>query len=158
MKAVYIGSFDPAHLGHKNTYEKALLKLNCPIDIAICKSPLKDSGIFSMAERKIIAEDIFKAVRVSLYESETQILNLLNSYDLFVRGYNDESDIVYTKKLLKKYNCENKFSCVSFIKIDDEYKNVSSSNIKNSFLYDSEFSKKYLSIMGYNMLAEKYRK
>ena len=111
-----------------------------------------------MAERKIIAEDIFKAVRVSLYESETQILNLLNSYDLFVRGYNDESDIVYTKKLLKKYNCENKFSCVSFIKIDDEYKNVSSSNIKNSFLYDSEFSKKYLSIMGYNMLAEKYRK
>jgi len=65
MKAVYIGSFDPAHLGHKNTYEKALLKLNCPIDIAICKSPLKDSGIFSMAERKIIAEDI--SLRIAAY-------------------------------------------------------------------------------------------
>lgn len=133
MNAVYIGSFDPAHLGHRNTYEKACNELRIPIDVAICNNPLKVSTVFSLPERRNIAESVFLNCKISLYYNYEQILSLLNGYDLVVRGYRDKDDIDYVKKLLHTFNSESKFSSVYFVKIDKKYQDVSSSNIKKLY-------------------------
>ena len=158
MKVVYVGSFDPPHFGHRNTYEKALRQFNRPIEIAICKSPLKKEYLFSLEERKTIAESVFLNACINLYNGQEQIIDLINNVDMLVRGYCGEQDIIYVKKLLKLYNCENKLASVFFIKIDDKFEMISSSSIKASIQYNSQFAKENLSDIGYEMLLKKYKK
>lgn len=157
MKVVYVGSFDPLHFGHKNTYEKALRLLNIPIEIAICMNPLKKEYMFSLEERRTIAESVFSNACINLYDGQEEIIGLINNADMLVRGYCGESDIMYAKKLLKLYNCESKFASVLFIKIDDKFEKISSSSIKDSIQYEPQVAKENLSEIGYEMLLKKYK-
>jgi len=155
MRAVYVGSFDPAHLGHKNTYDIACHVLQIPIDIAICQNPYKTTFTFSLPERKRIAESVFTNSNIQLFYTFEHIAILLEEYDLIVRGYHNEEDINYVKKLLKVFNSENKFSSVRFFKIAKEYEDVSSSSIKQALLTSPQFAKKHLTALGYEMLINK---
>lgn len=155
MKAIYLGSFDPAHYGHRNTYEKAKRLLQCDIQIGICSNMLKMSPWFTTDERLLIAKSVFQTDDIVICNTMEEVINTVQKAHYIVRGYTTENDKQYALKLAKLYNVNEHEKKVQFVKIDEEYQNISSSNIKNMMKTNPEAVKKLISETGYNMLLNK---
>ena len=155
MRILYLGSFDPAHMGHYNTYLNAKRHFGEPIEVCVCINDLKGSGVFTPEERLQIARSIFRDAKVGVYVGKDAIKELILSADAFVRGYNDEADKSYAVKLSKYYGVSDLVDKVHFLKIDDEYADMSSTNIKARLFTDPEYVKCAVGETGYKMLLEK---
>lgn len=155
MKIIYLGSFDPAHAGHYSTFRKAEKHFGQPVEVCICINDLKESGVFTIDERLLIARSIFKDAKVSAYQGRDAIRRLILSADGFVRGYNNEKDKRYVEALSEFYGVDNLVERVTFLKIDDEYSTMSSTNIKAKLHSDPEYVKRAVGKLGYRMLLEK---
>lgn len=155
MKILYLGSFDPAHIGHYNTFRKAEKHFGEPIEVCICINDLKKSGVFTIEERLTIARSIFKGATVTAYQGKDTIRELILSADGFVRGYNNEEDKLYAVGLSKYYDVADLVDKVSFFKIDYEYSTMSSTNIKAKLHSDPEYVKYAVGELGYEMLLKK---
>ena len=155
MKILYLGSFDPAHMGHYNTFRKAEKYFGQPVKVCICINDLKESGVFSASERLEIAKTIFPGAEVSVDQDKDTIRELILSADGFVRGYNDEKDKQYAAGLAKYYGVADFLDKVHFFKIDEEYSAMSSTIIKARLFTDPDYVKYAVGELGYRMLLEK---
>jgi phosphopantetheine adenylyltransferase len=155
MRILYLGSFDPAHMGHYNTYLNARKYFGEPVEVCICINDLKESGVFGIDERLTIAKTIFPDATVSAYAGKDSIRELILSADAFVRGFNDEADKQYAVGLSKYYGVSDLVDKVHFFKIDEEYRDMSSTNIKARLFTDPEFVKSAVGELGYKMLLDK---
>ncbi|MBQ6961341.1 MAG: adenylyltransferase/cytidyltransferase family protein [Clostridia bacterium] len=130
---VYVGSFDPAHNGHLNTYRKASCILNERIKICICYNELKPQGMFSIDERIAIAKALFHTNDICSFKNYYEIKQLIESSDLIVRGYrktDENAEKEYSAKLLSYLGLQELKDRLFFVDIDEEYESVSSSLIR----------------------------
>lgn len=143
MKIYYVGSFDPPHIGHLNTYKKACYKLDAPIGIAICSNELKTASLLNLEERSRLCRMVFDTEDVIICQNSDEIKCFASKCDIFVRGYRDQSDERYIQLLADYYKLENIFERVVYIPIDDDFLDVSSSRIRK-LIDNGEDYQKYL--------------
>ena len=155
MRILYLGSFDPAHSGHYNTYLNALKYFGEPIEICICMNDLKEGGVFTMDERLTIARSVFPDAVVSTHTGRDNIRQLILSADAFVRGYRDDTDKQYAVGLSRYYGVADLVDKVHFFKIEPQFVDVNSTNIKARLFTDPDFVKSAVGELGYTMLLEK---
>lgn len=141
MKIYYVGSFDPPHIGHLNTYKKACAKLDSPIGIAICSNELKTTPLLNLEERARLCKMIFDTEDVVICQNSDEIKRFASECDIFVRGYRDQSDERYIQLLADYYKLENIFERVIYIPIDDEFLDVSSSKIRELINNRADYQK-----------------
>ena len=77
LKNYYVGSFDPPHLGHLNTYNKAKKALQEDIAIAICHNDIKGNRLMSLDESRIMCEITFTTNDVRVCENRDEMLSLI---------------------------------------------------------------------------------
>ena len=155
MRILYLGSFDPAHSGHYNTYLNAKKYFGEPIEVCICMNDLKEKGVFTLDERLAIAKTIFPDAVVTAHTGKENIRSLILSADAFVRGYRDESDKQYAVGLSKFYGVSDLLDKVHFFEIEPQFVEVNSTNIKARLFTDPDFVKSAVGELGYTMLLEK---
>ncbi len=135
---IYVGSFNPAHLSHKNTLEKAQNYFEQPVKVCICKNELKTTEFFSLPERLEFAKDIFgEETDIDIYEGYKEIQQLLYDAQSIVRGYRNYKDYLYCYKLGFYYRVLNLKGKVTFIDVDPLYQDISSTKVKQQ-LYAEE--------------------
>ncbi|BBI35665.1 adenylyltransferase/cytidyltransferase family protein [Cohnella abietis] len=154
-KIVFAGSFDPAHKGHLNTYLLAKEKYNQEITICISRNPLKKSSRFSIEERLLIAQSIFKTNEIRVVTDVSDIINLIKEYDVIIQGYHEISEIDKLRPHYKQFNCEELFEKNDFLKIQDDFADVTSTNIVSNFFNNEQFARDNLSPLGFEMLKKK---
>ncbi|WP_261302630.1 adenylyltransferase/cytidyltransferase family protein [Paenibacillus andongensis] len=154
-KIVFTGSFDPAHKGHLNTYLLAKEKYNQEITICINRNPFKNSSRFSVKERLLIAQSIFKTSEILILIDVSEMINLIKESDVIIQGYNDISEIDKLRQQYKQFNCEELFEKNDFLKIQDDLAVVTSTNIVSNFFNNEQFARDNLSPLGFEMLKKK---
>jgi phosphopantetheine adenylyltransferase len=103
---IFPGSFDPAHIGHLNTYLKAQLILGGKIKVCICMNPSKKNGLLSMEERVIVAESVFPTGSFKIFQNASDIFTLLQECKKIVRGYRNDNDIQEALNLSSHFGAE----------------------------------------------------
>ena len=141
MKIYYVGSFDPPHIGHLNTYNKACAKLNAPIGIAICSNELKKTPLLNLEERARLCRIVFNSNDIIICQNSDEIKHFASECDIFVRGYRNQSDEHYIQLLADYYKLEHIFEKVVYIPIDNEFYDVSSSKIRQLIENGEDFQK-----------------
>lgn len=125
--AVYAGSFNPFHVGHKNIIEKAE-KLFDKVIVAIGHNP----------EKEVFNEDselpkFLKYRQVDKYSTSLPEYLKSKAYNLtIIRGLRDESDFQKELKQLRWLQAIDKGIKVVYIVSDSEYAHISSSDIRNA--------------------------
>lgn len=130
MKIYFVGSFDPPHIGHINTYKKACAKLDTQVGIAICSNELKNHPLLTLEERAQLCRLVFETNDIVICKNSIEIKQFVESCDIFIRGHRDQLDEQYVQILAKYYKLENILEKVMYIPIDSEFLEVSSSKIK----------------------------
>jgi len=154
MNVIYAGSFDPAHLGHYNTFKNAVTLYRQDITVYICINELKESGLLDIESRVRIAEDLFQS-DIRVCTNKRDLVAMAEWAQHIVRGFRNESDKAYTYKLLSHYGLENYLSKISFVPIDDFYHDYSSSVIKKLMLENPSKAREFLSPVAYKCLLQK---
>ncbi|WP_171056465.1 adenylyltransferase/cytidyltransferase family protein [Paenibacillus sinopodophylli] len=154
-KIVFAGSFDPAHKGHLNTYLLAKEKYNQEITICINRSPLKKSSRFSVEERFLIAQSIFKTNKILVLIDVSDMINLIKESDIIIQGYHEISEIDRLRQYYKQFDCEELFDKNDFLKIQDDFADVTSTNIVSNFFNNEQFARDNLSPLGFEILKGK---
>lgn len=153
MNIYFVGSFDPPHNGHLNTYKKACTILNAQIGIAICANELKSAPLLSLEERKQLCRVVFETDDIVVCRNISEVKQFAKKCDIFVRGYRDQSDEQYTRTLVDYYDLEISLENIKYVHIDDSYLDVSSSKIK-SLLSGGCSIQRYLPNAVYKYLSE----
>lgn len=132
-KIIYVGSFDPAHYGHKYTLQKAEKKFKQPIEVCICKNEMKENNFLTLDERYEFAKYIFgDSCNISCYESYDEIIKLMKEAKYIIRGNRDIRDYTYCIKGGIHYNILKYFWKIRFIKTP--HKEISSSIIRSELV------------------------
>lgn len=128
---IYVASVDPMHFSHLNTMKTAEKMLGQSVNLVICKNDLKEGGFFSLKERKEIAKlYLGQNEQVFVTDNFEEIRTFLFNAEKVVRGIREESDLEYIAKLGKYYNVESLKSKLILIPVPDDYRAISSTNIK----------------------------
>lgn len=146
LNVAFVGSFDPAHIGHLNTYQKATRILNQRIKICICYNEFKPRGMFSIDERIAIARALFHTNEINSFATHNEIKKLIVDSDLIVRGYrktNEEAEKEYSLQLLTHFGLKNFSNRLYFVEIDDSYEGISSTMIRELAKTDVNGISKY---------------
>lgn len=129
-KIIYVGSFDPAHYGHKYILQKAEKKFKQPVEVCICKNEMKENNFLTLEERYEFAKYIFgDSCNISCYESYDEIIGLMKDAKYIVRGSRNIKDYTYCVKGGIHYNILRYFWKIRFFRT--KYKEISSSFIRN---------------------------
>lgn len=155
-KIIYVGSFDPAHYGHLDTY-KNICKLfpEEKIIVVICRNDLKEEGILSIEERKVVAEDLFKT-DIVIAENMEEVCSIIREADYVGRGARNEKDKEYDEKLFIHYNLENEKEKLVYTKIKPEFWDYSSSYIRANIFTDKKKVKNMISPLAMKIIQNKY--
>lgn len=156
---IFAGSFDPAHIGHLNTYKKASRILNQEIKIGICYNVDKPEKAFTLKERIEIAKVTFPTSDIFSYESNNDIREMLIQSDLIIRGYRracEENEKEYSLKLLQRFNISELINKIFYVEIDSEFEDVCSSNIKKLAQHSIELIKPFVTREAYDLIINKY--
>ena len=102
-KALYPGSFDPITYGHMDVVDQAL-KIFDKLIIAVMVNSSKHQGMFTLAERKALIQDIYKdnpnvEVIAIDYKVAAVDVALQNGCHTMVRGLRDLTDFAAEKQL-----------------------------------------------------------
>lgn len=156
-KHIFLTSADPLHYSHLNTLKVAEDKIGDNISIVICKNNLKSAGLFSVKERREIAE-IYTRNRGLVFTAETpeEIRKFIKLSHKVVRGVRSIEDITYIIKLGYHYKVMCYFHKLTLIQVPPQYKKISSSKLKtlvNNQLIDE--AKLYAPIEVINKIREK---
>lgn len=154
-KIMFFGSFDPAHKGHLNTYLHAKEKYNQEITICINRNPLKNSSRFSVEERLLIAQSLFKTNEILILIDVSDMINLIKESDLIIQGYHEIIEKDRLRQQYKQFNCEELFEKNDFLKIQNDFADVTSTNIVSNFFNNERFARDNLSPLGFEMLKNK---
>ena len=153
MLITFLGSFDPPHYGHLNTYLNAQKKFGGNIRICICTNNFKN-GLLTIEERLYISQSLFPSKDIMVYRDKESITQLVRDSDKIVRGFRDRSDIEESMKLADFYAAEPIAHKFEFIKIDEKFTDISSSEIKLRF-HDSGYIKRALNNTAVEILQSK---
>lgn len=138
--ALYVGSFDPFTVGHKNIVDRAL---------SIFDGVIIGIGDNSNKERYVSKGKMFdkiynlyedKPVKIVTYSGLTSELAKKFNVDCLVRGIRNTTDFEYEKNLA----VVNKELCgvdTIFIPTDKEFEHVSSSMVRELLKYNQDVSK-----------------
>lgn len=130
-KAIFPGSFDPFHEGHKYVLDEAL-KIYDFVYIVISwnenKKRKHNFWISKFKIKKILKK--YKNVKILINKNEltTNIAKKLKCYDL-IRGIRNDKDFLYEKDLERKYKQYEPNINIIYFKSKKNLKNISSSNI-----------------------------
>jgi pantetheine-phosphate adenylyltransferase len=141
MIGLFTGSFDPIHPGHIDVIKRASQEvslLHVVIASSTSKKYLLDSGT-----RKYLVEMALRCidnVKVSVSDLSIQEILFYYSPDIFFRGIRNEEDVVYENKMLAmaKMGYPQRWTH-KFIETRKEYKNISSSLIKDEIFNANPF-------------------
>lgn len=145
-RIVYVGSFDPAHIGHLNTYQKATRILCEHITPCVCCNELKPQGLFALSERVAIAKALFDTDEIQSFTTYQEIRHLIETSDLIVRGYRKKdmgTEKNYSLRLLSHYGLEDLRERLFFVEIDEAYEGISSSAIRQLIKHDISSAEKF---------------
>ncbi len=130
------GSFDPVTIGHVNIVERAK-ELFDKVYVLMLINPEKNY-LFSVEERLEMLREVFKSdkkVEVCYFSGYTADFCKDHGIKTLVRGIRNEQDFLYEKNLAKLNYDYGKLETCFFI-AEDEYKNVSSSMIREDLYRD----------------------
>lgn len=138
-EAIYIVSGDPIHYSHVNTKLRAENILGMKVSLVIGLNGLKDKGLFTLSERKEIAQLYFPNESIYLAEGKDEIISFVENADKIIRGIRNESDYQYIYDLVKYYQCDNQIIKDKLVPVEvPEYlKEISSSKLKAMILDNS---------------------
>jgi phosphopantetheine adenylyltransferase len=130
-KNLYLTSVNPMHNSHLNTLKIAETMLGEEVVLGICKNELNDNGLFSLEERKFIAETFFDipSGKILILDSKEKIVAAIQQADKIIRGARSKNDLSYSDELAKVYNVEAYKSKLVFIDVPEEMKEISSSRL-----------------------------
>ncbi len=139
---VFAGSFDPISVGHENIINKCLKDYDKVI-VVIGENKDK-TPIFPLDIRKKAIENAFSdKVKVVLYEDyKDDYINFLKNegVNYYARGIRNEEDLKYEKSYEEINNKLYPFVKTVYYNCEKEYKNVSSTLIKDLILNKKDFS------------------
>jgi len=154
--AIFPGSFDPAHIGHLNTFLKAQKLFKDEIKICICTNNFKGAGLLTMNERLIIAKSLFPTNNIDVFYSADDITELLNNSSIIIRGFRNDNDKQEATKLLSFHCALRNQTKVVYIQIDKEYEAITSTAIKKLLSVNNELAKNALTPIGYEIAKSKF--
>lgn len=155
-KIIYVGSFDPAHYGHLDTYKNiSNLFPGEKVTVVICRNDLKEEGILSIDERKVVSEDLFKT-DILIAENMREVCSIIREADYVGRGARDEKDKEYDEKLFTHYNLEDEKHKLVYTNIKPEFWGYSSSFIRANIFTDKEKVKEMISPLAFEVIQKKY--
>lgn len=130
--AIFPGSFDPFHEGHKYLIDKALEKYEI-IYIIISWNENKKRK-YSYKQSKKMIEKIYKnndRIKIIINEKGfiSDLVNELNCFTI-IRGIRNEDDKKYEKELKKQYLRMNNKIKIEYFYSPNNLKNIRSSNLK----------------------------
>ena len=129
--AIFVGSFDPFHIGHLHILKKANSFFS-KVYIVVANNPTKQSQS-SFDKRvsiikQILIENNLKNQIIINDGLTTDIYDNLKA-DYIIRGVRNHEDYIYEMDLLKKYKKLNPNIKIIYFYSDEEYINIKSSNI-----------------------------
>jgi pantetheine-phosphate adenylyltransferase len=127
-KALFPGSFDPFHNGHKNIYLKAQ-KLFDEVIIFVANNNAKENQSYFTTRVKIIKKELPNA-KVIFGNHLTAYLAKKHNCEYLVRGIRNTEDILYEEEMAKINNYLNKELTTILLFADEDLKNISSTSIK----------------------------
>jgi len=137
-KALYPGSFDPITYGHMDVVEQAL-KIFDRVIIAVMVNSSKHQGMFALAERKALIQDIYKdnpKVEVILVDYKVAAVDvaLQNGCYTMVRGLRDLTDFAAEKQLaeINLIIAEQKINTIALF-ANPKNTTISSTSVKELF-------------------------
>lgn len=131
---IYLLSADPLHYGHINTKRLAQDELGFPINLVICQNDLKTSSLFSLEERKNIAQKYLPDEQIFTASNKIEIIKFISNAQKIVRGVRKELDIIDIDRYAKHYGVEKESHKLILIPVPDNFKHISSSHLKSSVL------------------------
>ncbi len=129
-KNIYVASVDPMHFSHLNTKKLAEKELGEKVYLVICQNELKNNSTFSLEERRRMAMGYLGDEEIYLAKGYAEIRKFFFYAKRVIRGFRDDSDFDYIKRLAKFYDVGNMEDKLCLISVPERLKNISSSKIK----------------------------
>ena len=139
---LYIGSFDPFHLGHQNILHKAE-KIFDKVILARGKNPDKRNSMFDPLPNCVSNREtvIWDGLTTDLIKD---LIQKTGTKITLIRGLRDGKDLDYEVNNLRFMEDLYEDIQVCFIHCDKQFEHVSSSAIRKLATFDSSASSKYL--------------
>lgn len=134
IKAIFPGSFDPFHEGHRFVVKQALQDFDFIFIVVSWNENKKRQNTFVKSKEEI--EKMFSnekdRIQVLINEKEltTDLAKKLNCFNI-IRGCRNEEDKLYEEKLKYKYLLLEKRLNFFYYFANENTRNISSSNLKN---------------------------
>jgi phosphopantetheine adenylyltransferase len=125
---IYIGSFDPIHYSHMNTFSVAEHDLGS-LTFVVGMNALKRDALFTLEERAALVQSCMPGKDVRILHNH-ELFAYISNATYIVRGIRDSHDREELHRLLHYYRCEHFAGKALFIDIPTQYKNVRSSMLK----------------------------
>ena len=139
--AIVPGSFDPITNGHMDLVNRALEQYD-KVYIAVMINPDK-KYMFSLEQRKRIAEAaIIGLERAEVISSEGMLWELalnLNACAI-VKGYRNDIDLEYERKMADFNNSHNPHAQTVLLKADETLKELSSTSVRDMILHGTNLN------------------
>lgn len=145
--ALYVGSFNPWHLGHQNIYDKAC-QIFDDVIVSIGINPEKDN--YGISERVKEIQKFLPNNKITIHQELTVDLikhiqeNNPDSSITLIRGLRDGYDLDYETKMLRFNQDLMPDINVVMILCDREFSHLSSSAIRGLNKIDKGLGEKYL--------------
>ena len=138
---IHMISGDPIHYGHKKTIELAEQRIGVRPTLVICANALKDSGMFSLEERKELAHILLPKHEIHTVDSDDQVRQYIHRAERVIRGIRNEHDREYMKKLIAYYGVMAEMNQKAvLIELPENHRAISSAKTKE-FVKENEREK-----------------
>lgn len=157
-KVLYPGSFNPITKGHMDIIEQAS-SLFDEIVVAVMSNPLKKSCLFSLKERQLMIDEIYKNidnVKVIIGSGAAVDVAAENNCQAIVRGFRGLSDFDYEMQIaqVNRDITDGKINTVCLL-ANPELVSVSSSAVREIFNLGKDVSKYVDDIVLKSMLKKR---
>ncbi len=157
MRVLYPGSFDPITKGHMNIIEQACALFD-EIVIAVLANPNKNSSYFTLQERIDIIKELYKdnpQVKVVTGNEASIDIALKYGCEAIVRGLRNLTDFEYEIQLaqVNREISNYKVNTVCLV-ADSRLQTVSSSMVKEVFMYNKDISRYVDQLVAEKMYAK----
>eukprot|EP00041_Stephanoeca_diplocostata_P006301 m.79754 g.79754 ORF g.79754 m.79754 type:complete len:248 (+) comp16290_c0_seq2:156-899(+) len=127
---IYPASVDPMHFSHRATLLRAEELLGEEVHLVICLNAMKTTGVFSVAQRKNLAQFLLPGRKIFVATTKNEIRSFFQHCKHIVRGIRGQNDIEEMMRLVRYYKSDDWIDKLVKINVAEKYRQISSTRLK----------------------------